>query len=237
MAGPAARPLPVEALACGYRPRGSPPPALSCTEVGCGSSGVRLHRFVGFRRQVGSYRGFARRIPLSPLRRNDPVCVGADSVGEPSPRLRRMRPCAPGKRAVPATKRHAARLTCSFTVRKSRRVPPSRPVAAGEGSDWKRPAGGRSWMTGRFRGGRDSRLENPQSEPDPVRRTIGKRTRSGPSLAGRRRRGREGGTRRLFPTTHHAATKPNAMAKPSPDRSTQQKKARQPASLFVSPHP
>ncbi len=56
-----------------------------------------------------------------------------------------------------------------LSPRKSRRVPPSRPVAAGEGSDWKRPRErGRSGMTGRFRGGRDSRLENPQSEPDPA---------------------------------------------------------------------
>ena len=37
-------------------------------------------------------------------------------------------------------------------------------------------------MAGLFRGGRDSRLEKTQSEPDPVRRTIDKR-RGAASLA------------------------------------------------------
>ena len=71
-------------------------------------------------------------------------------------------------------------------------------VSAGEGFERTRPAGGRPWMAGRFRGGRDSRLENPRSKPDPARRAISKR-RGAASLAGRRRRGPEGATRRLFP--------------------------------------
>ncbi len=37
-AGPASRPDPFEPLACGYRPRGWHPPALSSTEVACGES-------------------------------------------------------------------------------------------------------------------------------------------------------------------------------------------------------
>ena len=38
LAGPASRPCPFESLACGYRPRGWHPPALSSTEVACGES-------------------------------------------------------------------------------------------------------------------------------------------------------------------------------------------------------
>jgi hypothetical protein len=44
-----------------------------------------------------------------------------------------------------------------------------------------------------------SRVENPQAEPDPARRAIDKRPLlGGPSKAGRRSRGPEGGTRRLL---------------------------------------
>jgi len=42
------------------------------------------------------------------------------------------------------------------------------------------------------------RVENPCAKPDPARRAIDKRPRSGLSLAGRRRRGTEGATRRLL---------------------------------------
>jgi len=38
LAGPATRPCPFEALACGYRHRGGYPPALSQTEVACWAS-------------------------------------------------------------------------------------------------------------------------------------------------------------------------------------------------------
>ena len=38
LAGPASRPCPFEPLACGYRPRGWHPPALSNGEVACGES-------------------------------------------------------------------------------------------------------------------------------------------------------------------------------------------------------
>ncbi len=43
LAGPASRPCPFEPLACGYRPRGWHPPALSKTEVACGKS--EMHGF------------------------------------------------------------------------------------------------------------------------------------------------------------------------------------------------
>ena len=63
-----------------------------------------------------------------------------------------------------------------------------------------------------------SRVENPQPEPDPARRAISKRPLlGGPSLAGRRSRGPEGGTRRLLHRT--ASAKRKAEGEPAPLRS------------------
>jgi hypothetical protein len=70
--------------------------------------------------------------------------------------------------------------------------------SAGEGFDWIRPVRGPA-MDGRPFSRDRSRVENPQAEPDPARRAISKRPLlGGPSLAGRRSRGPEGGTRRLL---------------------------------------
>jgi len=103
----------------------------------------------------------------------DPPAVGrsARTCANPQHHPRRLRPCATGKPAFPATKRNAAlRSTPSnLSRRKSRRVPPSWPVAAGEGFERKRPEGGRpgrpavSAETG-------CRIGNPRSKPDPPRR-------------------------------------------------------------------
>ncbi|MGY4164328.1 hypothetical protein ACVKN3_002271 [Luteibacter sp. PvP120] len=117
--------------------------------------------------------------------------VGAHDVGEKPTKRRRHILTAPRSPSL------AARPTRHLNVRKSRRVAPSGPVAAGEGFERKKPEGGRpgrpavSAETG-------CRIGNLRSKPDPARRAIDKRPRSGPSLAGRRRRGPERATRRLL---------------------------------------
>ena len=61
-----------------------------------------------------------------------------------------------------------------------------------------------------------SRVENPQPKPDPARRAIDKRPLlGGPSEAGRRSRGPEGGTRRLL-RRRTASAKREAKGEPSP---------------------
>jgi hypothetical protein len=85
--------------------------------------------------------------------------------------------------------------------------------SVGEGFDWARPVRGPA-MDGRPFSRDRSRVENPQSEPDPARRAIDKRPLlGGPSEAGRRSRGPEGETRRLL---RRKASRATAMPKASP---------------------
>ena len=76
LAGPATRPFPFESLACGYRPRGWHPPALSTTEVACGES-----EELGFASWVGT---------LACL-----VCMASVALGTSRVRARACAPTPP----------------------------------------------------------------------------------------------------------------------------------------------
>ncbi|MDR6643084.1 hypothetical protein J2X57_002303 [Luteibacter sp. 1214] len=127
-----------------------------------GRAGCGFFASLAFRAQ-GALLQAAMYPPLrSPCGRSEP-CSRTLSLTKANEAIRNRQASGPSHEA---SRGSAARC---LSPPKSRRVPPSRPVAAGEGSDWKRPRErGRSRMTGRFRGGRDSRLENPQLEPDPA---------------------------------------------------------------------
>ena len=115
-----------------------------------------------FARRARSYRSPCIPLLRSPCGRSE-LCSRTLTPAKANEAIRNRQASGPSHEA------HRRSTPRCLSPPKSRRVPPSRPVAAGEGSDWKRPRQrGRSWMTGRFRGGRDSRLENPQSEPDPA---------------------------------------------------------------------
>ena len=60
-----------------------------------------------------------------------------------------------------------ARVTTHLSLRKSRRVAPSGPVAAGEGFERKRPRSGAGQDGRPFPLSHGGRIGNPRSKPDP----------------------------------------------------------------------
>jgi hypothetical protein len=131
-------PCPFAALAYGYRPRGGYPPALPDTEAGGGRAACRFTAPSAIANRVGSHH--------SPHAMRSAV---------PQPALGRSQPCwrtlNPTKANEAMRDRQAsghsneARYrspTRNLNVRQSRRVPPSGPLSAGEGSDWTRPRSG-----------------------------------------------------------------------------------------------
>jgi hypothetical protein len=94
-----------------------------------------------------------------------------------------------------------------LTVRKSRRVPPSGPVAQARALTGQGPQGaGHGWPAIFAR--QDVASKIPGRSPTRPEGQLSKRPLwGGPSLAGRRSRGPEGGTRRLLPYSANARPK------------------------------
>jgi hypothetical protein len=174
-------PLPFEPLACGYRPRGWHTPALSTTEVDCGKS---KSEEPGFASLLGTLACLWRMasVALGVLR------VRAHRALLPSPRITRSTTYLPwcrSPRCGRTTNRavtpylapcsftpRAARPTRHLSLRKSRRVAPSGPVAAGEGCERKKPAGGRPGRPA-VSAEPGGRIGNLRSKPDPDRTRVG----------------------------------------------------------------
>ncbi|MET4676989.1 hypothetical protein ACVKN3_000779 [Luteibacter sp. PvP120] len=188
-------PFPFESLACGYRPRGWHPPALSSTEVGCGES-----EEPGFASWVGTLacllciasvaldtsRVRARACAPTPRRQTTRrISHNRLYPWGRSPRCGRkankaMTPYPTSARSPP----RAARPTIHLGIGKSRRVAPLGPVAAGEGFERTRPRSGAGPDGRPFSLSHGWRIENPRSKPDPARRAINKRPRTRPFIDG-----------------------------------------------------
>ncbi|MET4674569.1 hypothetical protein ACVKN3_003745 [Luteibacter sp. PvP120] len=105
---------------------------------------------------------------------------------EPSTYLRRPMPCAPGRRAFPATKRNLA-LRFPHTQPQSPKEPAGATLGAGSRRRGVRTEKARqgAGQDGRpFPLSHGWRIGNPRSKPDPPRRGIDTRPRTRPFLSG-----------------------------------------------------
>ena len=137
----------------------------------------------------------------------------------------------PSERSQPRSETQLVALRSTPThlsVRKIRRVPPSWPVAAGEGFERTRPEGGRPGRPAIFAEPWMANQKSPGEARPAARRAINKRPRTRPFIDGSPQAWPRGWQPPALAPTRQG-TRPSAMPKASPPHEAQQKKWAAPA--------